>query len=135
MLERLQAERDLRVLMDGSPNFFHTFGAIVAGSNEYIEVATTFPRARGFQPLQSLVVTNNSGEFVDLAINGRPEARIPAGVIMTIPNTPIWSFRLTNNDSTNVAAGEITANISTPPLGADQAARMNLTRQLSGGKW
>lgn len=132
MLERLQAERDLRVLMDGSPNFFHTFGAIVAGASEYIEVATTFPRARGFAPLQSLVITNNSGEFVDLAINGRPEARIPAGVIMTIPNTAIWSFLLTNNDSTNVASGEITANVSTPPLGADQAARMSLKRQLMG---
>jgi len=132
MLERLQAERDLRVLMDGSPNFLHTFGAIVAGASEYVEMATTFPRSRGFAPLQSLVVTNNSGEFVDLQINGRPEARLPAGVIMSIPNTPIWSFQLTNNDATNVAAGEITANISTPPLGADQAARINLRRQLLG---
>ena len=132
MLERLQAERDLRVLMDGSPNFLHTFGAIVVGASEYIEVATTFPRARGFQPLESLLITNNSGEFVDLAINGRAEARIPAGVIMTVPNTPIWSFKLTNNDATNVASGEITANVSTPPLGADQAARMNLKRQLTG---
>ena len=132
MLERLQAERDLRVLLDGSPNFFHTFGALVAGASEYIEVATTFPRARGFQPLQSLVITNNSSEFVDLAINGRPEARIPAGVIMTVPNTAGWSFKLTNNDSTNVASGEITANVSTPPLGADQAARMNLKARLMG---
>lgn len=132
MLERLQAQRDLRVLMDGSPNFPHTFGAILSGLSEYVEMATTFPRSRGFAPLESLVITNNSGEFVDLEINGVHYTRIPAGVVMTVPNTPIWSFRITNVDATNVGAGEITANISTPAMGADKLARISFARGLRG---
>jgi len=128
MLQRLQAQRDLTVLMDGSPNFFHTFGAILATADEYVEMAQTFPRSRGYAPLKELVVTNNSGEFVDLELNGVPFTRIPAGVVSTVSNRPIWTFRITNNDVTNVAAGEITANVSTPPLGADQLARLNFAR-------
>jgi len=70
------------------------------------------------------VVTNLAGENVDLQINGANYALIPAGVIFTVSDQAIWSFRITNNDATNVAAGEIRANISRPPLGADELARL-----------
>ena len=134
MLERLQAQRDLTVLLDGSPPYFHTFGAIAAGANEYVEMATTFPASRGYAPLKTLILTNNSGEFLDLEINGAAYSRIPAGVIQSITDQAVWSFRFTNNDATNVAAGEVTANIYTPPLGADQAARMRLKAALLRGQ-
>jgi hypothetical protein len=49
---------------------------------------------------------------------------IPAGVIWSVDNQAIWSFRLTNISATNVVAGEIRANISRPPLGADELARL-----------
>jgi hypothetical protein len=132
MQDKLQADRDLTVLLDGSPMYLHTFGAIASGAGEYVEMASTFPRSRGYAPLTSLMITNNSGEFVDLEINGNPYSRIPGGVVQSINDQAIWTFRLTNNDSTAVASGEITANISTPPLGADQAARMRLRAALRG---
>jgi len=132
MQDKLQADRDLTVLLDGSPMYLHTFGAIAAGAAEYIEMATTFPRSRGYAPLMSLMITNNSGEFVDLEINGNAYSRIPSGVVQSISDQAIWTFRVTNNDATAVAAGEVTANISTPPLGADQAARMRLRASLRG---
>ena len=135
MLDRLQADRDLTVLLDGSPVFFHSFGAIAAGANEYVEMASTFPRSRGYSPLKTLIITNNAGETIDLEINGNTYTRIPGGVIQNISDQAIWTFRVTNIDgATSTAAGEITANVYTPPLGADQAARMQLRRRLMRGR-
>ena len=121
---QVQSGRALATLRDGSPNYLHTFGAIVAGANEYVVVESTFPGARKYQPLMSIVVTNNSGENLDLAINGVATAPIPAGVIWSQSDSPIWSFRITNNDSTNVASGEVAANLQTPPMSQSQWTRL-----------
>lgn len=123
-LQRIRSQRELRTLRDGSPNFLYTFGAIVAGANEYIRIDESIPRARKYQPLMSVTITNRSGEFVDLELNGHSYSRLPAGVIFAITDTPIWSLRITNNDATNIASGEITANLSTPPMGVDQLGRL-----------
>jgi hypothetical protein len=123
-LQRLRAQRMVTVWRDGSPNFQHSFGAIAAGADEYVEMQTTFPASRAYEPLNNLVVTNTSSENVDIEINGLAYAMIPAGVIWSVDNQAIWSFRLTNISATNVVAGEIRANISRPPLGADELARL-----------
>jgi hypothetical protein len=102
----------------------HTFGGIVAAAAEYVEMQTTFPASRAYEPLNNLVVTNTSGENVEIQINGQDYALIPAGVIWSVTDQAIWSFRLTNISPTNVVAGEIRANISRPPLGANELARL-----------
>jgi hypothetical protein len=121
---QVKQSRALEKLRDGSPNYLHTFGAIVAGANEYVVVETTFPRARKYQPLMSIVITNNSGEDLDLEINGVAAAPLPAGVIWSQTDSPVWSFRITNNDSTNVASGEVAANLQTPPMSQSQFTRL-----------
>jgi len=123
-LQRLRAERMRSVWRDGSPMYQHSFGAIAAGAEEYVSMETTFPASRAYEPLNSLVITNTSGENVDIQINGQAYSMIPAGVIWAVDNQAIWSFRLTNISATNVASGEIRANISRPPLGVDELARM-----------
>ena len=122
---QIQETRAMTVLRDGSPNFLHTFGASAAGANEYVVVETTIPRARKYAPLMSIVITNNSGENLDLEINGFAAAPIPAGVIWAQNDSPVWSFRITNNDSTNVLAGEVAANLQTPPMSQSQFTRLN----------
>jgi hypothetical protein len=104
--------------------YMHSFGAIAAGAEEYVEMQTTFPASRAYEPLNNLVVTNTSGENVEIQINGQDYAMIPSGVIWSVSDQAIWSFRLTNISATNVVAGEIRANISRPPLGADELARL-----------
>jgi len=89
---------------------------------------TVFPASRRYEPLTSLVITNNSPADLDLEINGRDYALVPAGVIWPIVDQAIWSFRLTNNDAVTAAAGAVRANVFTPPLGADLAARRMLAR-------
>ena len=121
---QVESSRALNTLRDGSPNFLHTFGAIVAGANEYVVVESTFPAARKYQPLMSIVITNNSGENLDLEINGTAAAPIPAGVIWSQRDSPVWAFRITNNDATNVASGEVAANLQTPPMTQSQFTRL-----------
>ena len=121
---QVESSRALNTLRDGSPNFLHTFGAIAAGANEYVVVESTFPAARKYQPLMSIVITNNSGENLDLEINGTAAAPIPAGVIWSQRDSPVWSFRITNNDATNVASGEVAANLQTPPMTQSQFTRL-----------
>ena len=121
---QVKQSRALEKLRDGSPNYLHTFGAIAAGANEYVVVETTFPAARKYQPLMSIVITNNSGENLDLEINGVAAAPLPAGVIWAQSDSPIWSFRITNNDATNVGSGEVAANLQTPPMSQSQFTRL-----------
>jgi hypothetical protein len=87
---------------------------------------TDFPRSRRYEPLTSLLITNNSAADLDLEINGIEHSFIPAGVIWPIVDQAIWSFRLTNNDAVEAAAGAVRANVQTPPMGADEAVRRGL---------
>jgi len=123
-LERLRRERMRSTWRDGSPMYQHSFGAIAAGASEYVEMQSAFPASRAYEPLNSLLITNNSGEACDLQINGADYALVPAGVIWSVDNQAIWSFKLTNISATNVVSGEIRANISRPPMGADELARL-----------
>ena len=119
----LREQRALTVLRDGSPNFYMTLGAINAGAFQYVLVEDQFPKARKYQPMMSIVITNNSGENVDLQIHGQDYAKLPAGVIWSDTDSPVWSFKITNNDATNVAAGEISVNLSSPPMSQSEYTR------------
>jgi len=119
----LRAQRAMTVLRDGSPNFFMNLGAIAAGAFQYVLVEAQFPKARKYQPMMSITITNNSGEDVDLQINGQDYAKLPAGVIWADTESPVWSFKITNNDSTNVAANEISVNLSSPPMSQSEYTR------------
>ena len=119
----LRAQRALTVLRDGSPNFFMNLGAIAAGAFQYVLVEDQFPKARKYQPMMSIIITNNAGENVDLQINAQDYAKIPAGVIWADNNSPVWSFKITNNDTTNVQANEISVNLSSPPMSQSEYTR------------
>ena len=119
----LRQQRALTVLRDGSPNFYMTLGAIVAGAFQYVLVEDQFPKARQYAPMMSMTITNNSGENLDLQVNAQPYASLPAGVIWADTESPVWSFKITNNDSTNVASGEISVNLSSPPMSQSEYTR------------
>ena len=119
----LRRQRALTVLRDGSPNFFMNLGAIAAGAFQYVLVESLFPKARKYQPMMSITITNNSGENVDLQVNGQNYAALPAGVIWADTESPVWSFKISNNDSTNVLAGEISVNLSSPPMSQSEYTR------------
>jgi len=119
----LRRQRALTVLRDGSPNFYMTLGAIVAGASQYVLIEDQFPKARKYAPMMSMTITNNSGENVSLQVNAQDYASLPAGVIWADTESPVWSFKITNNDSTNVASGEISVNLSSPPMSQSEYTR------------
>ena len=119
----LRAQRALTVLRDGSPNFFMNLGAIASGAFQYVLVDDQFPKARKYQPMMSIVITNNSGEALDLQINGQDYAKLPAGVIWSDTDSPVWSFKITNNDAGAVQAGEVSVNLSSPPMSQSEYTR------------
>jgi hypothetical protein len=119
----LRRQRAVAVLRDGSPNFYMTLGAIAAGAFQYVLVENQFPKARKYAPMMSITVTNNAGANVDLFVNGQPYASLPAGVIWADSESPVWSFKITNNDSTDVASGEISVNLSSPPMSQSEYTR------------
>jgi len=110
-------------MRDGSPNFYMTLGAIVAGAFQYVLVEDQFPKARKYAPMMSMTITNNSGENLSLQVNAQPYASLPAGVIWADTESPVWSFKITNNDSTDVASGEISVNLSSPPMSQSEYTR------------
>jgi hypothetical protein len=110
-------------MRDGSPNFYMTLGAITAGNFQYVLVEDQFPKARKYAPMMSITITNNSSENVDLQVNAQPYASLPAGVIWADSESPVWSFKITNNDSTNIASGEISVNLSSPPMSQSEYTR------------
>ena len=119
----LRRQRALTVLRDGSPNFYMTLGAIVAGAFQYVLVEDQFPKARKYAPMMSMTITNNSGENVSLQVNAQDYASLPAGVIWADTESPVWSFKISNNDSTDVASGEISVNLSSPPMSQSEYTR------------
>ena len=119
----LRAQRALTGLRDGSPNFFMNLGAIASGAFQYVLVDDQFPKARKYQPMMSIVITNNSGEALDLQINGQDYAKLPAGVIWSDTDSPVWSFKITNNDAGAVQAGEVSVNLSSPPMSQSEYTR------------
>ncbi len=57
----LRRQRALTVMRDGSPNFYMTLGAIVAGAFQYVLVEDQFPTARTYAPMMSIPIPNNPG--------------------------------------------------------------------------
>lgn len=98
-------------------------GAIASGAFQYVLVDDQFPKARKYQPMMSIVITNNSGEALDLQINGQDYAKLPAGVIWSDTDSPVWSFKITNNDAGAVQAGEVSVNLSSPPMSQSEYTR------------
>ena len=119
----LRQQRALTVLRDGSPNFFMNLGAIAAGASQYVLIEDQFPKARKYQPLMNITITNNAGEVVDLQVNGQDYAKLPSGVIWQDSESPVWSFKITNNDTTNVLANEISVNLASPPMSQSEYTR------------
>jgi len=124
MVMQFFATKDSRIRgveLVGTPNFLFVFGAIVTTAFQYIDLEEDIRRIGKYLPIKSAVVTNHSSEDVDVEINGIFYALVPAGVITTITES-IRYLRATNNDTGTVAAGLLTVNFKTPPLGANEAA-------------
>lgn len=130
--QKMQLNRLKRVLQEGSPRYHYNVGVLAAGVYVEIDIATHFPRAKKYEPLDTIVIINNDTVGIEVLINGLGGDAyiIPAGTIRTITReqTPaIWKLRITNLDTTTaVTVNLIDIDIWRAPEDADSAARRNI---------
>jgi len=96
---RTMATRLERIKKEGSEPFTWKPPATAAGATVQIEIATQFPRARKYQPLDTIEITNNDAVDLTLIVNENIRLPVPAGTIRTIRNQALWQVGLTNDDA------------------------------------
>lgn len=128
LLDRIDIPRKRREqVMDrhGSPPFIEFHGIIANGATAYREIRDTFPTARKWEPMDNIIVTNNSDEDLRLDINGQSEAFVPAKSGVNIHNRAVWTYALTNLSGTSTSADEVHVVVQREPLNADKAVQRN----------
>lgn len=122
-LQNPAIKREETIKRQGSPDYLYTPAAINATSHLAIEVVKQFPDAAKYAPLDRCVVTNNDSNDLTLTINGDTQKYIPAGVVVSIKDRPIWSIDLYNQGAAATTVGKIAVSLSKQPYSADMAAR------------
>lgn len=109
--------RQASVIAEGSQTYQFKTAGIAASAKEVVRISEQFPRARLFEPLDSIEVINNSGCDITLSLNSPSEVyTIPAYMSKPIARKSFFQFSLTNESAvTAVAAGEITVHVKRLP--------------------
>lgn len=129
MMHRLfpaKAERNRIADVEGSPVFTLSVGVLSAsGGQENHEIRATFPAARKWEPLDSVLLTNRATEEIEVHINGHLYMVLPPNSTSKITKEPIWNIKFVNNDgaATATSSGEIRAVFQREPLSVDEIAR------------
>jgi len=131
--QKMKIQRLKSVMRDGSPKYHYDLAVIAAGVFVDFDIAETYPRARKYEPLDTMVIINNDAVDIGININGMGSDLyfvIPAGVIRTIAReevSAIWQVRITNLDAVSaVTVNMIDIEFSRSPEDADSIARMGL---------
>jgi len=128
--QKMRLNRQRRVMREGSPKY-HYDVPVIAADYAYVEfdIATYFPRAKKYEPLDSCLIINNDAVAIGLNFNGSGSDLyiVPAGTIRRISReevAAIWQVRITNLDTAN-ASVEHTIDIEfwRAPEDADSLAR------------
>lgn len=124
--QRLKLERLNRMAKYGSPPYTINFPVTVAGAYVEYNIATQFPAAKRYEPLDTLEIVNSGAVALQLNINGSggEVLHVPANSVRTVVDTPIWQLRVTNLDAAIATVlGLVRISIRRSPLDADKVAR------------
>lgn len=129
---KMKLNRLRRVMIEGSPRYHYDVGALAAEAYVEFDIATHFPRAGKYQPLDTMVIINNDTTDIEVMINGVGGDRyiVTGGTIRTITReqTPaMWKVRITNLDTVSaITVNMIDLDIWRAPEDADSIARRKL---------
>jgi hypothetical protein len=112
----------------GSEIYPWTPAVIVAGATSLCIVATQFPDARRYQPLDWARVVNKDAVDLKAYVNQVSAIEIPKGSIIEIDDFPaIWSILLENLDgATDTTAGKVVVEFRKQPMTADKLSRLQV---------
>ncbi len=91
----------------GSPNYKQVLGAIANGVTVYYDLLSVWPQAWAFDYLDSMIVTNNSAQPIEVGVNGDTYAVLPYQ-IQPITHVPIRQWSVKNAGAAPTLASDIT---------------------------
>ncbi len=113
-----------RVKKEGSAPFTWTPPATAPALRSEIEIATQFPRARKYQPLDTLEITNNDVVDLTFLISDGIALPVPAGTIRLVKNQALWQVGIINlHAATTSTLDAIIITMSRAALTIDDYAR------------
>jgi len=115
-----------RVNKYGSPLYSFWLPATAAGISVDYSLETQFPASKKYEPLDWIKVVNNDAVDIRLQLNGNNDVDelIPAGTTVILSDTPIWQYRITNQDAAVATIlYAIRISLQRQPLDADKVAR------------
>jgi hypothetical protein len=116
--------RDERIKREGSEPFVHKIDTLTAGNSLMTAVENQFPKSRKYAPLDWLELTNNDAVDLELLINQTDSWSVPAGIIKTIADRPIHTYKVTNLDAgTDVTASKVRVTLKRQAITIDAWAR------------
>jgi len=119
-------------MQDGSPKYHFDVSALAATATEGFDIATQFPRARKYEPLDTILIINNDVVDISVLVNGAGGDLliVPAGTIRrsTRDEVPAISrISVTNLDAgVAVTVNLIDIEIWRSPEDADSLARRDV---------
>lgn len=131
-IQKMQINRLKRVMQDGSPKYHFDVSALAATATEGFDIATQFPRARKYEPLDTILIINNDVVDISVLVNGAGGDLliVPAGTIRrsTRDEVPAISrISVTNLDAgVAVTVNLIDIEIWRSPEDADSLARRDV---------
>lgn len=124
MLDKLRKERVSRARQEGSPIVRDEPGVIAATTGRYhVTIEDDFPRLRKYVYATEVNIWNNGSVTLQLEINGRPYALIPANFFAKIEEPAIHSATLINESGSATGADDLVWTFQRAPVDADQRAR------------
>ncbi len=116
--------RSERIKREGSGYFNWDISALAATASEHIEIASEFPRAKKYEPLDWCEVVNNDTVDITITLNNNDTLIVPGKTIRTIDNAAIWEATITNQDAAvAVTLGLIQVTFRRQALTIDEWAR------------
>jgi len=127
--DQIKLDRLNRLLKEGSPHYRWNVTAIAAAAFDEFDISRTYPLARKYEPLDTMLIINNDAVNIEVNLNGMADAGyiIPAGTIRKISPAECGAFRkvrITNLDAlAAVTVDLIDIDMWRSPADADSVAR------------
>lgn len=120
--------RGQELLNDGSQNYPYSAPVIVAGTVLWIDIATEFPQARTYFPLDFAEIINNSAQPITVYLNSRSESRLVPSYMIKPFRQPLRQIGLENIGVDDTVAGDILINLRRLPPDIQITANVGTAR-------
>ena len=103
------------LIRSGSQPFTYNVGAILAGATVWVDVNHSIPAAREFEPLDQMVLQNNSGQAITLTVDSPSITYSIQPYTIQPVNRAFRRFAITNDGSGNISSGQVVVTVKRKP--------------------